>query len=140
MTVTSASQCRNALTAAMPAKPPPMITTCGLLNLSGGCESPNDSLMFALAICHRLKVPDASARFGILSAHLKRSLCSGTKFEKPEQHFVAFRRKRVDGAGADFGMNAVDELLLDFGRQHWVAESLPPRGEGSGELFKKMLD
>src|SRR5579859_2289989 len=37
-------------------------------------------------------------------------------------------------------MNAVDELLLDFGRQHWVAESLPPSCHGSGELFEKMLD
>src|ERR1700719_4548709 len=37
-------------------------------------------------------------------------------------------------------MHAVDELLLQFGRQHRVAESLPPRGEGSGELFEKMLD
>src|ERR1700733_469815 len=37
-------------------------------------------------------------------------------------------------------MNAVDELLLEFGRQHRVAERLPPRGERSGELFQKMLD
>src|ERR1700730_16120512 len=37
-------------------------------------------------------------------------------------------------------MNAVDELLLDFGGQHRVAERLPPRGEGTGELFEKMLD
>src|SRR5271154_624595 len=37
-------------------------------------------------------------------------------------------------------MNPVDELLLNFGRQHRVAERLPPRCEGSGELFEKMLD
>src|SRR5580692_5577962 len=37
-------------------------------------------------------------------------------------------------------MNAVDQLLLDFGRQHRVAESLPPSCEGSGELFEEMLD
>src|SRR3984885_5690651 len=37
-------------------------------------------------------------------------------------------------------MNAVDELLLYLGRQHRVAERLPPRCEGSGELFEKMLD
>src|ERR1700720_3813784 len=126
MTVTSASQCRKALAAAMPAKPPPMITTCGLLNLSGGCEMPNDSLIFCSRYLSSPEVREASTRFGILSVHLKRFLCSGTKLEEPEQHFVAFCRKRVDGAGADFGMNAVDELLLDFGRQHWVAECLPP--------------
>src|SRR5277367_1033660 len=37
-------------------------------------------------------------------------------------------------------MYAVDELLLDFGRQLGVAESLPPSCHGSGELFEKMLD
>src|ERR1700691_748526 len=37
-------------------------------------------------------------------------------------------------------MNAVDELLLEFGRQHRIAERLPPRGEGPGELFEEMLD
>src|ERR1700680_4539371 len=37
-------------------------------------------------------------------------------------------------------MNAVDEFLLHFGRQLRVAEGLPPRCEGSGELFEKMLD
>src|ERR1700723_1052054 len=37
-------------------------------------------------------------------------------------------------------MNAVDELLLYLGRQHRVAERLPPRREGSRELFEKMLD
>src|SRR5712671_1995326 len=139
MTVTSASQCRNALTAAMPAKPPPMITTCGLLNLSGGCELPNDSLIFCSRYLSSPEVPEASARFGILSVHLKRFLCSGTKLEKPEQHFVAFCRKRVDGARPNFGMNAVNELLLDFGGQHRVAERLPPRGEGTGELLEKVL-
>src|ERR1700675_436396 len=37
-------------------------------------------------------------------------------------------------------MNAVDELLFQFRRQFRVAESLPPRCEGPGELFEKMLD
>src|SRR5579862_3044323 len=55
MTVTSVSQCRNALAAAMPAKPPPMITTCGLLDLSRGRAMTNDSLMFALTLCQRLR-------------------------------------------------------------------------------------
>src|SRR5882757_1949146 len=109
MIVTSASQCRNALAAAMPAKPPPIMTTCGLL--SGGREMPTDWLMFALAICHRLKARKASARFGILSVHLKRFLCSGTKLEEPEQHFVTLCRQRVDGARADFRMDTLDELL-----------------------------
>src|SRR6266436_3676385 len=140
MTVTSASQCRNALTAAMPAKPPPMITTCGLLNLSGGCELPNDSLIFCSRYLSSPEVPEASARFGILSVHLKHLLCSGAKLEEPEQHFITFCRKRVDGARPDFGMNAVDELPLHFGRQHRISERLPPRCEGPGELFEKMLD
>src|SRR6266404_581609 len=93
---------------------------------------------FALAICHRLKVPEASARFGVLSVHLKHLLCSGAKLEEPEQHFITFCRKRVDGARPDFGMNAVDELPLHFGRQHRISERLPPRCEGPGELFEKM--
>src|SRR6267378_8427997 len=37
-------------------------------------------------------------------------------------------------------MNAVDELLLDFGRQHRVAERLPPSCHGTGELLEKVLD
>src|ERR1700676_280996 len=98
MTVTSASQCRKALTAAMPAKPPPMITTCGLLNLSGGCEMPNDSLILFSRYLSRPEVPEASAYFGIPSAHLKLLLRSGTKLEESEQHLVAFGGKRVDGA------------------------------------------
>src|ERR1700690_3921298 len=137
---TSASHCRNAFTAAMPAKPPPMMTMCGLLIFSGGCEMPNDSLIFCSRYLSSPEVRKASTRFGILSVHLKRFLGSAAKLEEPEQHFVAFCRKRVDGAGADFGMNAIDELPLQFGRQNWVAERLPPRREGSGELFKKMLD
>src|ERR1700730_6705740 len=112
MTVTSASQCSNALTAAIPAKPPPMITTCGLLDLSGGCEAPNDSLIFCSRYFSSPEVRKSSARFGILSVHLKRFLCSGTKLEEPEQHFVTFGREFLDGARPDFGMNAVDELLL----------------------------
>src|SRR5882724_8800008 len=96
MIVTSASQCRNALAAAMPAKPPPMITTCGLPLC--GREGTNDSLMFALAICHCPRVPDASTNFGIPTVRLKRFLCSGSKLKEPEQHFVTFCRKRVDGA------------------------------------------
>src|SRR5258706_16286386 len=98
MTVTSASQCRNALTAAMPAKPPPMITTCGLLDLSGGCELPNDSLIICSRYLSSPEVPEASARFGIPSVRLRCLLCSGTKLEEPEQHFVTFCRQRVDGA------------------------------------------
>jgi len=80
----------------MPAKPPPMITTCGLLLC--GREGTNDSLNFALTICHRSRVTHASARFGIPTVHLKGILCSATKLEESEQHLVAFRRKRDDGA------------------------------------------
>src|SRR6266403_1362751 len=59
------------------------------LNLSGGCAMPNDSVIF----CSRYSspgVPEASARFGIPSVHLKRFLCPDTKLDEPEQHFVAF--------------------------------------------------
>src|ERR1700722_1585167 len=37
-------------------------------------------------------------------------------------------------------MNAVDELLLDFGGQHGASKRLPPSRHGTGELFEKMLD
>src|SRR5882762_138209 len=37
-------------------------------------------------------------------------------------------------------MNAIDELLLDFGRQYRVAERLPPRCHRTGELLEKVLD
>src|ERR1700730_12943258 len=37
-------------------------------------------------------------------------------------------------------MNAVDELLLDFGRQRRISKRLPPSCHGTGELFEKMLD
>src|SRR5271170_902648 len=49
MIVTSASQCLNPLTAAMPAKPPPMITTCSLLLRDR--ESISDSLILTLLFC-----------------------------------------------------------------------------------------
>src|SRR5277367_5459818 len=117
MIVTSASQCRNALAAAMPAKPPPIITTCGFLNWSGGCEVSNDSLICCSRYLSSSETPKTSAGFGVPSVRLKRFLCSGPKLKEPEQHFVTFCGKQVDRARAHFGMNAVDEPLLYFGRQ-----------------------
>src|SRR5258708_7477091 len=139
MIVTSASQCRNALAAAMPAKPPPMMTTCGLLDFSCGWEMTNDSLILALTIFQHLRVPETSAYLGILSVHLNRILCSRTKLEEPEEHFVAFCRQLLDGARPDFGMNAVDELPLHFGCQHRASKRLPPSCHGTGELLEKVL-
>src|SRR6267154_6184162 len=37
-------------------------------------------------------------------------------------------------------MNAVDELLLHFGRQYRLAENLPPRRHRAGELLEEVLD
>ena len=85
-------------------------------------------------------MPETSAHFGILGVDLTRLLCSGTELKESKQHFVTFCRKRVDGARADFGVNAIDERLLQLGCQHRVAERLPPGCEGSCELFEKMLD
>src|SRR5258708_4684323 len=116
MIVTSASQCRNALAAAMPAKPPPMITTCGLP-------------LFGREMTTLLP-----------TLRLKRFLRSGSKLEEPEQHLVTFCPERVDGTRPDFGMNAVDELPLHFGRQHRASKRLPPGCHGTGELLEKMLD
>jgi hypothetical protein len=55
---------------------------------------PNDSLIFCSRYLSSPEVPEASARFGILSVHLKRFLCSSTKLEEPEQHFVTFCPER----------------------------------------------
>src|SRR4051812_3775652 len=37
-------------------------------------------------------------------------------------------------------MNAVDELLLHFGRQYWLPENLPPGRHRTGELLEEALD
>src|SRR5258707_9646095 len=37
-------------------------------------------------------------------------------------------------------MNAVDELLLHFGRQYRLAENLPPGRHRAGELLEEVLD
>src|ERR1700730_15277838 len=94
---------------------------------------------FSRSLFRRLRVPGTSADFGILSVRPKRSLRAAAQLEQPEQHFVAFCRKLFDGVRPDFGMNAVDELLLDFGRQHRASKRLPPSCHGSGELLEKVL-
>jgi hypothetical protein len=40
-----------------------------------------------------------------------------TQLEKPKQDLVSLCRQIVDRARPDFGVDAIDELLLDFGRQ-----------------------
>src|SRR6266852_7893113 len=70
------------------------------------------------------------ARLGNLVAQLKQT----------EQDFVALRRKFVDRARADLGMDAVDELLLGFRGQHRRAEGLPPGRHRAGKLLEEVLD
>src|SRR6266851_3367528 len=43
-------------------------------------------------------------------------------------------------ARAALGMNAVDELLLHFGRQYRLPENLPPGRHRAGELLEEVLD
>src|SRR6202162_1973632 len=98
----------------------------------------NGSLMFALAFSPP-ESAGTSADFGILSVRPTRFLRAAAQLKQPEQHFVAFCRQLLDGARPDFGMNAVDELPLHFGRQHRVSKRLPPSCHGSGELLEKVL-
>src|SRR5467141_1565468 len=62
------------------------------------------------------------------------------QFEKAKQHLVTLRRQSVDGAGSRLGAYAIDELLLEFGRQLGRAENFPPSRNGTGELLEEVLD
>src|SRR5215510_12929015 len=42
----------------------------------------------------------------------------GAQLEKTEQNLVPLRFKLLDGSRSDLGVDAVDELLLYFRRQH----------------------
>ena len=64
----------------------------------------------------------------------------GAQLNQPEQHFVSLCRQLVDGARADLGVNAVDDLLLHFRRQHRLSENLPPGRHRTGELLEEVLD
>src|SRR5260221_4479026 len=70
------------------------------------------------------------ARLGNLVAQL----------DQAEQNFVALRLQLRNGARSSLGMDAVDEYLLHFRRQHRRAESLPPSRHRAGELLEEVLD
>src|ERR1700722_20647 len=99
----------------------------------------HDSLICA-RLFYRQQLQGISADFGILSVRPTRFLRAPAPLQQPEQHSIAFRCQFLDGVRPDFGMNAVDELPLYFGRQHRVSKRLPPSGHGTGELLEKMLD
>ncbi len=62
------------------------------------------------------------------------------QLEKAKQHLVTLRRQSVDGTGSRLGAYAIDELLLEFGRQLGRAENFPPSRNGTGELLEEVLD
>src|SRR6266700_7638463 len=150
---TSASACRSACAAASPAKPPPMITTrlrfagaaSGRGNVSRGRVSSKAAVIrspFASCVASardrkaRRPLAGAGSRFG----RGRRFLSLGAQLEQPEQDLVALRLQLGDRARADLGMNAVDELLLHFGRQYWLPKNLPPGRHRAGELLEEVLD
>jgi len=140
MIVTSASQCRNALAAAMPAKPPPMITTCGLLDLSGGCEAPNDSLIFLPSL---LSSPEGAEIISPLWHSFRPSETPSLFSYEARGARAAFRRVLSQASrwnATDFGMNAVDELLCTSGVNAGFQENFHPSCHGTGELLEKVLD
>src|SRR5215469_13981408 len=64
----------------------------------------------------------------------------GAQLNETEQDLVALRLQLLDRARSDLGMNAVDELLLHLGRQHRVAQRLPPGCHRTGKLLQEMLN
>src|SRR4030081_2650802 len=62
------------------------------------------------------------------------------QLDQAEQGFVALRLQLRDGARSGFGMDAVDEYLLHFRRQHRRAEGLPPGRHRAGELLEEVLN
>src|SRR5258708_39716603 len=63
-----------------------------------------------------------------------------TKLNKPEQQLVSLCLQLVNGARADFFVNAVNDFLLHFRCQNRLAENLPPSCHRSGELLEEVLD
>src|SRR5437660_4610453 len=78
----------------------------------------------------------AGSRFG----RGRRLLDLGAQLEQPQQDLVALRLQLGNRARADLGMNALDELLLHFGRQYRLPENLPPGRHRAGELLEEVLD
>src|SRR5271155_1436065 len=106
----SASECRSACAAAIPAKPPPMITTrfSFLDAASGGDNSCRERVSSKAAVilspcCQALRAAGSGKR-AFLSAgaryHLRgrRFLSLGTQLEQPEQNLVSLFRQFIDRA------------------------------------------
>src|SRR6185295_1637417 len=74
------------------------------------------------------------------SRHSRRFLGLGAQLEQSQQYFVALRLQLRNRARADLSMNAVDELLLHFGRQYGLPENLPPGRHRAGELLEEVFD
>src|SRR5262245_38653119 len=73
--------------------------------------------------------------------------CSGTwsgtlgpQFDETEQDLVPLPLQLLDRARSDFGMDAVDELLLHLRSEHRRAEGLPPGRHRAAELLEEVLD
>src|SRR5713101_660883 len=64
----------------------------------------------------------------------------GAQLEQSQQDLVALRLQLGNRARANLGMNAVDELLLHFGRQYGLPENLPPGRHRAAELLEEVLD
>src|SRR6267142_2650593 len=62
------------------------------------------------------------------------------QLQKAKQHLVSLRRQSIDGSRSHLGAYAVDELLLEFGRQLGRTENFPPSRNRTGELLEKVLD
>src|SRR5215475_7839611 len=68
------------------------------------------------------------------------ALNARAKLNQTEQNLVTFRLQLLDGAGSGLGVDAVDELLLHFRRQHRRAEGLPKSGHRADGLLEEVLD
>src|ERR1700731_4603354 len=85
------------------------------------------------AISSREPRPRVERPHPYLSVPLTR-LSFGAQLDEAEQHLVALCLQLLDGPRSDFGMNAIDELLLHFRRQLRRAQFLPPSRHRAGEL------
>src|SRR5215469_1124089 len=76
----------------------------------------------------------------LLSCDLRDRRTLLAQFDEAEENLVPLRLQLLDGARSDLGMDAVDEFLLHFRRQHRRAEGLPPSGHRTSELLEEVLD
>src|SRR5438552_7583510 len=149
----SASHRRKARAAAIPAKPPPMITTrlrfagaaSGRDSVSRGRVSSKATVIGSPFASCVASARDRKARLPLSGAgsclgRRRRLLGLGAQLEQPQQDLVALRLQLGNRARADLGMNALDELPLHIGRQYRLPENLPPGRHRAGELLEEVLD